>query len=176
MTDESFLISRIREGDTRAYRQLYDRHVDGLYRFLKQFSRNRQQVEDWVQRSFIKAFDSLDRFAGRSRFSTWLFTIGLNEMRTDRRRIPVIPIEEAPPQPQETDDPHDRFHWDDMMRTWLDEMDDVKRSVFLLHEVEGFSHAEIAGMLQIHESASRTILSRTRAFLQEQWNKERQRI
>ncbi|MEX2117447.1 MAG: sigma-70 family RNA polymerase sigma factor, partial [Bacteroidota bacterium] len=140
MTDESFLISRIRLGDYSAFRALYELHVDPLYRFLKQFSRDHHQVEDWVQRSFIKAYESLDRFAGRSKFSTWLFTIGLNEMRSDRRKTPMISLEEITPEVSETVDPHESFAWDELMRGWLDELDDVRRSVFILHEVEGFSH------------------------------------
>lgn len=173
MTDESLLITRIRDGDHDAFRILYGRHVDPLYRFLKQFSQNRHQVEDWVQRSFIKAYESLDRFAGRSRFSTWLFTIGLNEMRTDRRKTQPVFLEEIPPVEPETDDPHEHFAWNDLMRGWLEQLDDVRRSVFILHEVEGFSHAEIAQMLQIGESSSRTILSRTRHWLKMKWNEER---
>ncbi len=173
MTDESILISRIREGDFGAFRILYEHHVDPLYRFLKQFSRNRHQVEDWVQRSFIKAYESLDRFAGRSRFSTWLFTIGLNEMRSDRRRVQPVFLEETAPGVSETTDPHESFAWDEMMRGWLDQLDDNQRSVFILHEVEGFSHAEIAQILQIGESTSRTILSRTRQWLKVKWNEER---
>ncbi|MEX1140466.1 MAG: RNA polymerase sigma factor [Bacteroidota bacterium] len=173
MTDESFLISRIRQGDYIAFRDLYEHHVDPLYRFLKQFSRDHHQVEDWVQRSFIKAYESLDRFAGRSRFSTWLFTIGLNEMRSDRRKTPVLSLEETTSGEANADDAYEIFEWEEMMRGWLDQLDDVRRSVFLLHEVEGFSHAEIAQILQIGESTSRTILSRTRQWLKMQWNKER---
>jgi RNA polymerase sigma-70 factor (ECF subfamily) len=173
MTDESFLINKIREGDYAAFRILYEHHVDPLYRFLKQFSRDRHQVEDWVQRSFIKAYESLDRFAGRSRFSTWLFTIGLNEMRSDRRKSQPLFLDEITLVPSETEDPHEEFAWNEMMRGWLDQLEDVRRSVFILHEVEGFSHAEIAQMLQIGESASRTILSRTRQWLKVKWNEER---
>lgn len=172
MTDESFLISRIRQGDYSAFRVLYEHHVDPLYRFLKQFSRDHHQVEEWVQRSFIKAYESLDRFAGRSRFSTWLFTIGLNEMRSDKRKIQMISVEDMTSGGAGTENPHEIFEWEEMMRGWLEQLDDVRRSVFLLHEVEGFSHGEIAQMLQIGESTSRTILSRTRHWLQMKWNQE----
>jgi len=170
--DEPQLIARARQGDHNAFRTLYELHVDGLYRFLKQFSGNHDDVEDWVQRSFIRAYRALDRFGGRSRFATWLIAIGLNEMRSDRRK-PAMVIVDGGAEAAAEEDLAERFVWDDLMRGWLAELDETKRAVFLLYEVEGFSHAEIAAMLEIGESASRTILARTKQWLREQWNRER---
>jgi len=51
-----------------------------------QFSQDRQIVADWVQQSFIKAFVKLDKFKGKSQFRTWLFSIGINEMRSAKRK------------------------------------------------------------------------------------------
>ena len=174
MTDDSYLIQRIKEGNHSAFRSLYDSHVSSLYRFLRQFARDEQETEEWVQRTFIKAYEQIHTFRGHSRLSTWLFTIGLNEMRSDRRRasvLPFEPVEESSPHPE--DDTAQAFLWEDLMRGWLNELDEVKRAVFLLSEVEGYSHAEIAEMLNIHESNSRTILTRTKRWLRDQWNEER---
>lgn len=173
LMEESTLVARAGKGDHQAFRTLYERHVDALYRFLKQFSGDRQEVEDWVQRSFIRAFRSLDRFQGRSRFGTWLFAIGLNEMRTDKRKAGMVLMDGPPDEAWETVDSADAFEWDDLMRNLLSRLDENKRAVFLLYEIEGFSHAEIAEMLGIGESASRTILARTKHALREQWNRER---
>lgn len=173
MTDDSLLISRTLDGDQRAFKELYDRHVNSLFRFLSQFTRDRHEVEDWVQRSFIKAYESLGGFAGRSAFSTWLFTIGLNQMRSDRRHAAVLPFEDLSLHESFEDDPAGRFEWDDMMRGWLQELGETQRAVFLLYETEGFSHAEIAEMLHMGESTSRTVLSRTKHCLRTRWNNER---
>ncbi len=181
MTDESSLIHRARQGEQRAFRLLYEAHVDPLYRFLKQFSGDHHEVEEWVQRAFIKAFRRLESFEGRSRFSTWIFTIGLNEMRTDRRRGTILPFEPldnaSPLEAAETDqfqwDDLDQFQWDDLMREWLGELSELKRAISLLFEVEGYSHSEIAEILDIKESSSRTILTRTRHWLRERWDQER---
>jgi RNA polymerase sigma-70 factor (ECF subfamily) len=54
----------------------------------------------------------------------------------------------------------------------MDELDESKRAVFVLYEVEGYSHAEIASMLGIAESSSRTYLARAKRHLQQRWNKE----
>ena len=84
--NDSILIERALDGDQSAYRDLYDHHVDYLFRFLMQFSQDRQIVADWVQQSFIKAFVKLDKFKGKSQFRTWLFSIGINEMRSAKRK------------------------------------------------------------------------------------------
>ncbi|HLA69470.1 MAG TPA: sigma-70 family RNA polymerase sigma factor [Bacteroidota bacterium] len=177
MNDETVLVQRSRTGDHQAFRILYETHVDSLYRFLKQFTGDHHDVEEWVQRTFIKAYERLDSFQEHSRFSTWIFSIGLNEMRSDRRRATILqfePVDNDAPIP--LDDAADRFHWDELMRGWLSQLDEVKRAVFLLYEVEGYSHAEIAGMLRIQESTSRTILTRTKQWLRDQWKQERREV
>lgn len=174
MTDDNALLRRIQDGDHSLFRKLYDSHVGGLYRFLHQFSRSQDETEEWVQRTFIKAFDRIGSFDGRSRFSSWLFAIGLNEMRSDRRRRAILdfePLEEGLSIVQ--DYRADDFLWNDLMREWLNQLSEIKKAVFILAEVEGYSHAEIASMLQIKESTSRAILTRTKQWLQHQWNEER---
>jgi RNA polymerase sigma-70 factor (ECF subfamily) len=173
MTDESLLISRALEGDQSAFKALYDRHVDSLFRFLSQFTRDRHEVKDWVQRSFIKAYESLAGFERQSRFSTWLFAIGLNQMRSDRRRAALLPFESLEHHEPVEDDSADRFEWDEMMKSLMEQLTETQKAVFLLHEVEGFSHAEIAGMLDVGESTSRTVLSRAKHWLRTQWERER---
>jgi len=174
MNDELSLIRRSRSGDHQAFRVLYETHVDGLYRFLKQFSKDHHDVEEWVQRTFIKAFERLDSFQGRSRFSSWIFSIGLNEMRSDRRRTTILQFEPVEMGADiSLDDTADTLQWNELMKDWLAQLDEMKRAVFLLHEVEGYSHGEIAGMLNIQESTSRTILTRTKQWLRDQWNRER---
>lgn len=174
MIDDLILVRRIQTGDHSLFRALYDAHVDNLYRFLRQFSRDDHEAEDWVQRTFIKAFERIGSFDGRSKVSTWLFAIGLNEMRSDRRRAAILafePVEDA--QTASPDDHAEKFQWEDLMKGWLSQLDEVKRAVFLLAEVEGYSHAEIAELLNIKESTSRTILTRTKQWLRNQWNDDR---
>jgi RNA polymerase sigma-70 factor (ECF subfamily) len=173
MHEEPHLLVEAADGDQRAYKKLYDRNVTSLFRFLSQFSNSRDEVEDWTQRAFIKAFGNLRGFDGQARFSTWLFRIAINEMKIDRRRSGIVQFqtfgeEEAASQADEEKD----FIWNQTMKTWLNELDASKRAVFLLYEVEGYSHAEIASMLQIGESTSRTILTRTKEQLRERWNNE----
>ncbi|MBI3579239.1 MAG: sigma-70 family RNA polymerase sigma factor [Ignavibacteriales bacterium] len=176
MQEEIQWVNKAREGDHKAFRALYDRNITPLYRFMRQFSPDVHEVEEWVQRAFIKAFQHIHSFDGKARFSTWLFRIALNEMRTDRRRASIIPfthpdddgISSVPSDGNESD----IWEWNETMRTWMQELDETKRTVFLLYEVEGYSHAEIASMLEVSESTSRTILSRTKRYLKTRWQQE----
>lgn len=163
--DESKVIAKALNGDQKAFRRLYDSHVELIFRFLMQFNADRQVVSDWVQQAFIKAFRKLDSFNGQSTFRTWLFSIAINEMRSSNRKLKAI---------DSLDDiVHDSVvseqirDLDDLIsiRDAISELDEQKRLVFMLYEVEGYSHREIAEMLGIGESTSRTILTRSKVKL-----------
>lgn len=167
--DEAAVISRIINGDTAGFRILYDAHVLHLFRFLKQFRKNDTDVQELVQRAFIKAFEGLALFNHRSRFRTWLFRIALNELHGDNRRSAVLSFTELDHAADRSGgNEEEQLEWNSTLRTLFDRMDDLKKSVFILYEVEGYSHAEIAEMLDVQESTSRTILSRTKQTLRTQ--------
>ena len=166
MTDEAGLIGRAQEGEERAFREIYDRHVTPLYRFLRQYSDDTFLVEDWVQRAFIRAFQGIGSFRHSSKFSTWLFTIGLNEMRADARRLSIVSFDSRELEGWDgREEDQDDFLWVEAMKASIGELDEMKRSVFLLYEVEGYSHAEISAMLGIGEGTSRALLSRAKQIL-----------
>jgi len=170
MNDETILINKGKQGDQRAFKKLYDLHAVQLYRFMRQYSQDEIQVEDWVQRSFIKAFSNIETFSGTSRFSTWLFTIALNEMRTDFRKPNIIVFNITELERYHALEEHNTcFEWNDIMKSWLSELDEAKRTVFVLFEVEGYSHSEIASILNINENASRTLLHRAKQLLKTKW-------
>ncbi|MBI3189131.1 MAG: sigma-70 family RNA polymerase sigma factor [Ignavibacteriales bacterium] len=169
MKHETTIIDKAKRGNQTAFRKLYDFHVEPLFRFMRQYSTDTHLVEDWVQRAFIKAYKNMQSFKGNSKFETWLFTIALNEMRSDFRKPNILSFigDELPD--IHTINEEERFVWDDSMKTLLHELDEEKKSVFLLYEIEGYTHAEIASMLNINENASRTILCRAKQWLRTQW-------
>lgn len=171
---EFSLVEAAKDGSQRAFKKLFDLNVNNLYRFMMQFSKDKDQVEDWVQTAFIKAFSSINNFEGNSKFSTWLFRIGINVMRSDVRskskwqtvyleeeELPINSIQE------------NKFEWNENMKRFLSGLDELKRSIFVLYEVEGYSHAEISKMLEISENYSRTSLHRAKQILKEKWNNNR---
>lgn len=178
MLNESVLVEKGKAGNQRAFRTLFDSNIDKLYRFLSQFSKNSDEVEDWVQRSFIKAFLNIEKFQGRSKFSTWLIRIGINEMKTDYRKASLFMDAEIEGNENKlhlySDD--SSFEWDHDMKILLDDLEETKRAIFILYEVEGYSHSEISDMLEISESSSRTNLHRAKKFLQSSLLKQRDAI
>ncbi len=159
-----------RKGNQRAFKKLYDDNVNLIYRFLYQFSRNPDQVQEWTQRAFIKAFENIDRFEGNSKFSTWLIKIGLNEMKSDFARIKdkkTVFLEDE--NYDSAVSVEEESEWKQDMKWLLEELDEFKKAVFILYEVEGYSHSEIGDMLNISESLSRTTLCRVKTRLKEKW-------
>lgn len=171
MAEELLLVQKVKHGDHKAFHELYNRNVTNLYRFMSQFTGDKDQLEDWVQRAFIKSYENIHKFDGISLYATWLFKIALNEMRMDYRKAGRI-FQSSFNEEEHAAFDEEKFEWDHVMKTWLNEIDEVKRAVFLLYEVEGYSHAEIAEMLNIKESTSRTILTRTKQWLKQKWNEE----
>lgn len=170
MLSENSVIRKVQRGNIKAYKKLYDLHFLKLYRFLSQFSNDHDQVEDWVQNSFIKAYENIRHFGFKSKFSTWLFSIAINEMRsyyrTNNRRSEYhteqdtseLGIEDTPD-----------FFWQHDMNFYLSELDEEKRAIFILFEVEGYSHREIAEITGLPENLCRSKLHRTKKILQQKW-------
>lgn len=152
-------------GDQAAFRRLYLRHVDALFAFMMQFGQDRETVRDWVQQAFIRAFAKLDQFQARSSFKTWLFQIAINEMRQSLRGF-VMDSDHIDDHPQLEQDQIEITDWISL-RDRIRQLPERPRLVLLMHDVEGFSHMEIANSLGITESTSRAILSRTKHLLRE---------
>jgi RNA polymerase sigma factor (sigma-70 family) len=172
MHDDHHWVTKAKSGNQRAFRVLYDENVAPLYRFLKQFSKSEVEVCEWVQRAFIKGFEHIQSFDQRSQFSSWLFRLAINEMKMDRRREQIVAFEHLDSSHDIGESDEATFEWHHTMKTWMSELDETKRMVFILYEIEGYSHAEIASALGIAESSSRTLLTRAKRVLQDRWNKE----
>jgi RNA polymerase sigma-70 factor (ECF subfamily) len=168
--EERELIQEAAAGDGTAQRALYEQHVGRVYRLAFRMAGQRDLAEDIVQDVFVKAFEKLGEFEGRSRLSTWLHsitvTVSLNTLRKVRRiqeREPVIEdLAEIAPG-REDRDATLRI----AIHRAIDTLGEGMRTVFVLHDLEGFTHAEIAAALSVEEGTSKARLSRARAKLRE---------
>jgi RNA polymerase sigma-70 factor (ECF subfamily) len=88
--DDEHLVSRALGGDRGAFNQLVIRHEGRLFRFLCRASANAADVEDAMQHAFVKAYRKLGTYNPRYRFTTWLFTIAVRELRSLQRRSPAV--------------------------------------------------------------------------------------
>lgn len=164
-SEENKFIACSLEGDQNAFKRLYEEHVDDLFAFLNQFSDEREQVKDWTQRAFVKAFRKLDSFNKDSRFKTWLFSIALNEMRMDKRNeIQFRDLEESGAKLVTEPEPEKPEKWHKAKKA-IRQLEPDKRIVFLLSIAEDYSHKDIGGILNIPEGTSRVILHRAKKEL-----------
>ncbi len=167
---ESQLISRAIEGDPSAQRALYDAHVDRVYRLAFRVAGDDDLARDFTQEAFIRAFDRLPTFRRESSFGTWLYTItmsvALNGIRSIRRlRTREVSIDQA-----ELLGRHDRVADPDLkvrLQKAIEDLPPGYRTVFLMHDLEGYTHEEIGQVLGIQSGTSKAQLFRARARLRE---------
>jgi RNA polymerase sigma-70 factor (ECF subfamily) len=149
--EERALLERAAGGDDAAVRQLYRTHVDRIHRTVARILGGHDaDVEDVVQQTFLAALDGAERFDGRSRVSTWLIGIAtrraLDQARDRWRRSrwqrasEMVGLGRAAARPDDVHDSRSLAEWA------LAKLTPEQRTVFVLHEVEGHTLAEIASM------------------------------
>jgi RNA polymerase sigma-70 factor (ECF subfamily) len=168
--DDQQLIGRVLAGDPRAERALYDAHVDRVFRLVYRMAGDLDRAQDYTQETFIRAFARLKDFRGEAALSTWLgsiaISIALNGLRKVRRqRDREVALDDVPQMgrtPREAD-PDLKTR----MASAIDGLPDGYRAVFVMHDVEGYTHEEIASSLGVHPGTSKAQLFRARARLRE---------
>jgi len=169
LSDEEIVV-RILGGETALFELLMRRYNQRLYRITRAIVRNDGEAEDVVQDAYVRAFEHLDQFAGRARFSTWLTRIAVHEASARvRRRGRQIDIEESMPTlasaaagPEQRAADHELAQ---AIEAAVEALPRVYSSVFILREVEGLSTAETAACLDINAETVKTRLHRARALL-----------
>src|SRR5512140_1671221 len=84
--DETTLVSQAREGDNRAFSELVKRYEAKIFRLAQHITQNREDAEDVLQETFLKAYEHLDQFQGNSKFYTWIVRIAVNQALMKLRR------------------------------------------------------------------------------------------
>ena len=169
LTDEE-VVDRILRGETALFELIMRRYNQRLYRITRAIVRDDGEAEDVTQDAYVRAFEHLDQFAGRARFSTWLTRIAVHEASARlRRRGRQIDIEENMPTlaspaagPEQRAAEHELGQ---AIEDAVDALPEVYGSVFMLREVEGLSTAETAACLEINEETVKTRLHRARILL-----------
>src|SRR5919106_6695782 len=122
---EAALVARAQGGDRAAFEELVRRHADQLYAVVMRFVGDRGAAEEVTQEAFLRAWRSIDRFEGRSRFFTWLYRIGINEAKRPAARKPPATVvslddEPIPEAPDWSEAPETRFAEADLRRVLED--------------------------------------------------------
>jgi RNA polymerase sigma-70 factor, ECF subfamily len=169
--DERRLIDRVLAGDRSAGRELYDAHVQRVHRLVFRLTGEEDLAQDLTQETFIRAFARLHNFRGDSALSTWLHRIAvsvtLNGLRKQKRfrhrETELTEIEEtiAAVESNSNPDLKQRLH------KAIAGLPEIYRITVIMHDVEGYTHAEIARILGVPEGTSKARLSTARAKLRE---------
>ena len=169
---ERELIERVLRGDGSAERELYDRHVDRVYRLAYRLADGDGDLaRDFTQDVFVRAFDRLVDFRGDAALSTWLHSItvsvALNGMRRVKRwRAREADLDEATALGEESGviEPDLKSR----LRAAIGRLPVKYRVVFLMFDVEGYTHQEIGATLGMPTGTSKARLARARAKLREE--------
>jgi len=162
-------VRRAQQGDHAAFRTLYETHVGRVFALCLRIAGNAAEAEEHVQDVFVRAWERLGSFRGESAFSTWLHRLAVNEVLQARRSagrrtarvalaadpaaLEQAPLRAGPPSP-------DLAHA-------VARLPEGARTVFVLHDVEGYQHEEIAALVGIAEGTSKAQLFRARRLLRE---------
>jgi len=176
---ESSLIDRCRRRDVEAFGKIVDAYQNRVFGFVRRMVHNQEEAADVTQDVFVRAFQSFERFDGRSSLRTWLFRIAYNlcidrSRKSDRRVTEVALLE--PGEDNETMEIAD-MRWqpeqtalDDELMGIVEEgilsMSEKLRSVLLLHDKEEMAYEEIATLLEVPVGTVKSRLFLARSHLQ----------
>ena len=165
-SDERDLVLAAQRGEREAFSELVRRHQRRAYVVARSIVVNHEDAEDAVQDAFLHAYKAIGRFLPDQAFGAWLHRIVANAALDVTRRRKVRAAEELP----ETiaspfRDPAEAGELRQKLREALETLPERQRSVIVLHEVEGYKHAEIGKLLDIPEGTARSDLHYARAQL-----------
>jgi RNA polymerase sigma factor (sigma-70 family) len=168
------LIERAREGDQQSMYRLYKLYVQAMYNTCIRMVANQYDAEDIIQESFTSAFKNLGSFRGDSSFGSWLKRIVINKsisfLRTKKHEFSEIDnlhiVEDENTDDEIPDIEPEKVH--EAIKT----LPEKARVVLNMHLLEGYKHKEIAEMLSISESTSKSQYQRAKMLLRDKLIKE----
>jgi RNA polymerase sigma-70 factor, ECF subfamily len=171
-------IERAKQGDAEAFEFLYNLHKRRVYSLCLRMTGNTASAEDLTQEAFLQLFRKIGTFRGESAFSTWLHRMAVNVvlMQLRKKNLPLVPIDETAEGEEEgtirkelgAPDARlagsiDRLQ----LQRAVDELPPGYRTIFVLHDVEGYEHNEIATMVGCSIGNSKSQLHKARIKLRD---------
>ena len=169
--DEPALVGRARDGDAKAFEQLYRRHADRVYGLCWRLcDGDRARAEQSTQDAFVRAWEKLDTFRGEAQFGTWLHRLTVNVVLGERRllqRWTTFEDAEANGTPEALRVTAADHGLSRDLEHALARLPKGARTVLWLHDVEGYLHEEIAALTGIAVGTSKAQLHRARKLMKE---------
>ncbi len=175
---EAEAIERAKQGDAEAFRVLFDRHKRRVYSLCLRMTANTAEAEDLAQEAFLQLYRKIGTFRGESAFSTWLHRLAVNVvlMHLRKKSLPVTSLEEMT-QSADDDSPRKDFGAEDMalagsidrlqLQKAVDDLPPGYRTIFVLHDVQGYEHNEIANLVGCSVGNSKSQLHKARLKLRD---------
>ncbi len=177
LSDEE-LIKEFQKEDTDAFKELVNRYKDKLVNFLYRFTGNRESAEDISQEAFLKLYKNKDRYIEISKFSTWFYTIAINEAKTNYRREKkhaAVSINDFYRDEHEdyqiksgdriADEITDSEIESAIIQKAINSLGKDHREVIILRDIDGFEYEEISEILKIPTGTVRSRINRARESL-----------
>ena len=180
--DEATLVAQAREGAAGSFSELVRRYEGKIFRLAQHVTQNREDAEDVLQETFMKAYEHLDQFQGNSKFYTWIVRIAVNQalMKLRRRKTDKsVSLDEGIDIGEDTivreiaawgEDPEERYTREELRRIVnlaVQSLDPLYRSVFVLRDVDEVSTEEVAEALGLSVPTVKSRLLRARLQLRE---------
>jgi RNA polymerase sigma-W factor len=180
--DSRQIIEKALAGDQKAYEDLLKRYKNGIYAMIYQMVKNREETEDLVQETFIKAFNALASFNNSFAFSTWLYKIAFNNTidAIRKKKLKTTPLD----QPvrckdgevgreirDESSSPEKSYLFDEkrlFIQKTIDALPEIYRRVILLRHQEERSYEEIGAILKLPVGTVKARIFRAREILKKQ--------
>jgi len=182
-TSETQLIARAQRGEEEAFAALFEMHKRRVYSLCLRMTGDVTEAEDLAQEAFLQLFRKIATFRGESAFSTWLHRLVVNVvlMHLRKKGLQQVPLEETDSSQEDT---VKREYGDDDRRLLgsidrlvlaraIEQLPPGYRSVFVLHDVEGYEHNEIAQIMDCSVGNSKSQLHKARLKLREALRRER---
>jgi RNA polymerase sigma-70 factor, ECF subfamily len=175
---EAQLIERAKRGDAEAFELLYEKHKRRVYSLCLRMTANTAEAEDLAQEAFLQLYRKIGTFRGESAFSTWLHRLAVNVvlMHLRKKNLPLVSLEESTQGIDDESSKKDFGAEDVVLAGSIDRMQLQRaveslppgyRTIFVLHDVEGFEHNEIAKIAGCSVGNSKSQLHKARMKLRD---------
>ena len=181
---ELLLVKKSKEGDTKAFEQLIKEHEQKIYNLLLNMTNNKAAADDFLQETFLSAWQKIKSFKGNSEFSTWLYRIAINHVLMKRRRKKVIRTVSLDTPIMTPKGEIKREFEDDWSRNPLatlenrelkqklnkaiESLPEIYRTILVLKDIDGLSNDEVKKILSISLPSVKSRLHRARLFLRDE--------
>ena len=174
---EAEAIRRAQQGDAGAFERIYTLHNRRVYALCLRMVGNTAEAEDLTQEAFLQLFRKIATFRGESAFSTWLHRLSVNVvlMRLRRKTLAETSLDETTDPEDETSGPRKDIGGPDLrlsgsvdrvnLERAVDQLPPGYRSIFVLHDVQGYEHNEIAKIMNCSIGNSKSQLHKARMRL-----------